>query len=146
MASVLEFEKEIYSPMLQSSAPAPVGIRNASARMLSLEGDRTSDLYFFATVHNIEVKVQILLPEGLGRRESGKGAIDMRKIFDVDIHNVSVMVGLGCFFGSTASVSWEAIASSSAPKSIVISAALVGFILGRILSDRPRNAGHAASQ
>lgn len=67
----------------------------------------------------------------------------MTRFLDLSIHDLAIMVGLGCFTGSAMSVAWSLFSASSTPKEFAIPAALLGFVLGKIISDRSGARRHA---
>lgn len=67
----------------------------------------------------------------------------MTRFLDLSIHDLAVMVGLGCFTGSATNVVWNLLATSPAPEGLALSSAFIGFVLGKLVADRSGAHRHA---
>lgn len=149
MASVLQIDREAYSPLLEKFQANELNVmprqRLGTTQLTSLQGEILNDLYFFAKIPNIEVNVQVIMPILFYDQTSSRRIIDMRRYLNLDLHDIAVMVGLGTFAGSAASVAWGFAFSSPTPIAIAVPVALAGFVGGKIVSDRSRRLIHASS-
>ncbi|NWC38378.1 hypothetical protein [Pseudomonas tolaasii] len=62
----------------------------------------------------------------------------MRVLLKYDLQDVPVMLGAATFVGSLAGVAWGATSASSTPVGLTISAAVIGLLLGRIVSEKAK--------
>jgi hypothetical protein len=116
-----------------------------TTQLTSFDGETVDELYFFARVPNIEVNVQAMVELHFHGYAEPRRAIEMRRLFDVTLHDVAVMVGLGCFAGSAASVVWGLASASPAPTALIIPVAAAGFAWGRFVSVRSDRHSHATN-
>lgn len=149
MASVVQIEHDSYSTLagreLVRANSAPVQQHFGTTQLTSLDGQVLDELYFFAKVPNIEVSVQAMIHVHFHGQAYNRRAIEMKRLFDVNLHDVAVMVGLGCFTGSSASVVWGLFSASPAPSVFIIPVAAIGFGLGKFVSDRSDRHTHATN-
>lgn len=109
----------------------------------SMDGHFTQGVSVFGRIVNVDVEfpaTAVLRPAVI--RTNGRAEF-MTRFLDLSIHDLAIMVGLGCFAGSASSVLWDIFAASPAPKEFAIPAALIGFVLGKIVSDRAGARAHA---
>lgn len=67
----------------------------------------------------------------------------MTRFLDLSIHDLAIMVGLGCLTGSAMSVAWSLFSTSPTPKEFAVAASLLGFVVGKLVSDRSGERPHA---
>jgi hypothetical protein len=111
-------------------------------RFRSMTGDFTESVAVFGRITNVDVVnpgIVVLRPKAI---EANRRAI-MTRFLDLSIHDLAIMVGLGCFTGSAMTVAWNLFSAGPTPKEFAIPAALLGFVLGKVLSDRSGERPHA---
>jgi hypothetical protein len=141
MAVAITMCDDVFSTMT-THRPSAVKSENA-VRFRSIAGDYTENVVVFGRIINVDVvdpRSMVLRPTGI---QANRRANYMTRFLDLSIHDLAIMVGLGCFTGSAMSVAWSLFSASSAPKEFAIPAALLGFVLGKILSDRSEGRSHA---
>ena len=142
MASVIQIEREAYSPLTERAfpeTPNSSALKHFGASQLTfLDGETFDELYFFAKVPNIEVNVQVIMHSHFHGQAYNRRVIDMNKLLSVELADVPVMLGSATFIGSVVGVAWNLVLSAPAPSYIVIVAATAGLACGRILSIKSR--------
>ena len=66
----------------------------------------------------------------------------MRHSMTIDMRHLSVMVGLASLLGAATNMLFSFATGSPAPQVLVISVTVLGFVLGRFLSDKLRREQH----
>jgi hypothetical protein len=62
----------------------------------------------------------------------------MRVLLKYDLQDVPVMLGAATFVGSIAGVLWGFTSTSTTPAALTISAAVIGLLLGRLVSEKAK--------
>ena len=132
---------DIFSSV-HSHRPSPSGEERA-VRFRSKDGHYETDLMVFGRISNVDVEYSARLIVRAAVVPANWRAEYMSRFLDLSIHDLAIMVGLGCFSGSAMSVAWSLLSASPVPKEIAVSAALIGFVLGKLAADRAEGRQHA---
>lgn len=141
MAVALTMYADVYTAV---TTHRKSGVKSeAVVRFRSMTGNFTEDVPVFGRIRNVDVVhpgLVMLRPEAA---QAKWRANYMARFMNLSINDLVVMVGMGCFTGSIANVCWDAFASSPAPRELAIAAAFVGFVAGKIVSDKSGRHEHA---
>lgn len=140
MAVALTMCTDVYTAV---TTHRPSGVKaEGRVRFSAMTGDLTETIPAFARMKNVDVVIPgmvLLRPEA---KQANWRAI-MTRFLDLSIHDLVIMVGLGCFTGSAMAVAWSMFSAAPTPKEFALSAALLGFVLGKLVSDRSGEHPHA---
>lgn len=97
---------------------------------------------FFATVPNIEVNVQLVMQViTFSRCREPKGK-SMKNLLNIDIRDLSVMVGAASLAGASCNILSEIFIGTAANQSVVMTVGLVVFLTSRFLFGRSSRGRH----
>jgi hypothetical protein len=143
MASVMVVDQAKFVGSIRDvGSPARQGAVARVSHFTSLGGAESEELGFFVNVPNIGVNVQVTMQIRVSGRTRSLRVAKMRKLIELDLHDIAVMVGMGSFVGSAANVAWGLFSYSAAPAVVIIPLALAGFAGGRFITDHAARARH----
>lgn len=143
MASVMVVDQADFVGSIRDvGAPLRQGSVSRVSHFTSLGGTESEEVGFFVNVPNIGVNVQVMMKIRVSGRTRSLRVTKVRKLFELNLHDIAVMVGMGSFVGSAANVAWGLIGSSAAPAVVIIPLALIGFAGGRFVTDHAARASH----
>lgn len=120
-----------------------VVVSDSSGQFRTMGGEFTEAGRIFGRITNVDVGFLVNEAVRPVVVNTNRRAGYMTRFLSLSIHDLVVMVGMGCFTGSVANVCWDALASSPAPREIAIAAACAGFVAGKFIRDRSGRGQHA---
>lgn len=127
-------------PMRLAANSFPVG--NPTATRTSMSGVVSLAPSLFATVFNnsadVEMTVHLIAISSYRRHRR----IAVKNLFDFDMQDLAVMVGVASLSGAVLSESSKIIFGSPPAQALSLSVGLVAFVVGRVISHKLRRKNH----